>query len=803
MAGCSSTRHVPDGSLLLDKVSIKVDRPDATPDSLHAEDVDVSPAALLPYLRQLPNHKVLGFMKLQLATYNMSGRDSTRSVNRWLRRLGQAPVLYDSTLTDLSSRQLRQALINRGFTDATVTVDTLARPERKKMEVIYRVHPGQPHVISSLKLDIPDPAIREAILADRSLLTLHPGSIFDRNALEAERVAITSRLRDRGYYGFVKDYITYIADTTAGSRALDLTLVIHPPRTRQSAASGSEKSSGAGNTPDLTILNPHGVPLSSSAPLHLLYKLRSVFIVTDADAFDVTSFSATAPQDTLSYHGIDILYGPDRYLAPDILYDKCYLTPGSLFSVSEVERTYEAMAQLGIIRYVNVAMREIPGLTSDGKARLDAYIILSRTRKQGITVELEGTNSEGDLGFGVGLTYQHRNLAHRSELLTAKLRASYESLSGNFEGLINNSYTEMATEVGITFPKFMSPFLSRRFKQRMKAATEFAVSFNYQERPEYTRIIAGAAWKYKWQQRQNTIRREFDLIDLSLVSLPRSTIDFLNTVAPQNPLLRYSYEDHLIMRMAYTYYRTNRRLPAATSSPLAVKSRQTDIYTLRTSVETAGNLLYLIAEASGMKRHEGAFKTFGIQFAQYVKGEVDYSRTYTLSSRTSLAWHVGAGLGIPYGNSSMIPFEKRFYAGGANGVRGWNVRTLGPGSYATRNSVMNFINQCGDIRFDASVEFRSKLFWVLEGALFVDAGNIWTIRNYENQPGGLFKFNTFYKQIAGAYGIGLRMDFTYFLLRFDLGMKAHNPAVNQRPWPIIHPRFSRDAAFHFSVGYPF
>ena len=151
----------------------------------------------------------------------------------------------------------------------------------------------------------------------------------------------------------------------------------------------------------------------------------------------------------------------------------------------------------------------------------------------------------------------------------------------------------------------------------------------------------------------------------------------------------------------------------------------------------------------------------------------------------------------------MLPFEKRFYAGGANGVRGWGVRTLGPGRYDSRNSVTDFINQCGDIRLDLNMEYRAKLFWVLEGAAFIDGGNIWTIRNYVNQPGGMFKFNSFYEELAWAYGIGLRFDFQYFLLRFDLGMKAYNPAFNQIRWPLLHPRWGRDSAFHFSVGYPF
>jgi outer membrane protein assembly factor BamA len=220
-------------------------------------------------------------------------------------------------------------------------------------------------------------------------------------------------------------------------------------------------------------------------------------------------------------------------------------------------------------------------------------------------------------------------------------------------------------------------------------------------------------------------------------------------------------------------------------------------------VEEAGNLLYGISAAVGQHKHDDAYKICGIPYAQYVKGDIDYMLLHNFDTRSSVAFRAGAGIGIPYGNSSAIPFEKRFYSGGANSVRGWGVRTLGPGRYDARNSVTDFINQCGDIRIDLNAEYRVKLFWVLEGAAFIDAGNVWTIRDYENQPGGQFKFSSFWKELAWAYGLGLRMDFTYFLLRFDLGMKAYNPAMNQEAWPIIHPQWKRDATFHFSVGYPF
>lgn len=760
--GCSPVKHVPQGQYLVEDVDINID----------SSDGEVHEADLVNYLRQTPNHKVLGFLKLQLATYSLSGADTTKWYNRWLRRLGQPPVIYDSLLTEASRKQLRQALVNKGYMDATVSASTRADSARRRIDVDYDVVTGDAHRISSLAYDIPDTALATLIMADSAQFTLAAGQMFDRNNLDAERAAITRRLRDHGYYAFTKEYITFFADTAENSNDVDLTLSVRPPRSALNT-----------NVAD-TLARRHK------------YYVRNVYFITDYAPGTMQTDAEEA--DTVRYRGIDVVYGPDHYIKPKALVEKCFIRPGDLYNAAEADRTYEALAQLGILHSINIEMT--PAGTLGDSGLLDAYIYLTRNKKQGVTLELEGTNSEGDLGFGVGLTYLHRNLGKVSDLFTAKFRMNYESLSGNVSGLINNRYTEYAAETGITFPKFQFPFLSSRFKQRVKATTELALSFNYQERPEYTRIIAGAAWKYRWSAHSGRERRTFDLVDINYVYLPESTIDFINQIAPTNPLLRYSYEDHFIVRTGYTYYRTNRRIATATGMR---QLRQPLIFTLRTAVETAGNLLYAISSLSHQKRHDGVYRLFGIQYSQYAKAEVDYSLTRNLAEHHSMAFHVGFGIGMPYGNSRVMPFEKRFYAGGANGVRGWGVRTLGPGSYDSRNSVIDFINQCGDISLLLNLEYRCRLFWVFEGALFADAGNIWTIHNYENQPGGMFHFNTFWRQIAASYGAGLRMDFTYFLLRFDLGMKAHNPARNQEHWPIIHPRWGRDATFHFSVGYPF
>lgn len=721
---------------------------------------DVKASELSNYLRQKPNVRTLGVAPMRLHTYSLSGRDSTKWYNRWLRGLGEPPVIYSQRLTDASVRQLGQALVNRGYMHPQVEADTVHRGA-KKIDVTYRVNPGRAMRIASVRTECADSAVNRCIASEWYETLLRPGMNLDMTLLDSERTRITNSLSQQGYYDFSKDKISFLADTVAGSVDVALTLKIN----------GSE---------------------------HHQYKVRRVIYQPDYDP--AISPEQAAELDTVPFGDIYIVGDPSTglsYISPKMLSDCNWITPGAPYNSWEFNRTYEALGRLGIVRSTSVVL-----LPAGSPYELDALVRLTRNTLQGVSVELEGTNSEGDLGAGVGVTYQHRNLFHGSETLTLKARGSYESLSGNLEGLINNHYTEASAEVALTLPKFSAPFLSRNYKRKMLASTEFSLNGNYQERPEYTRVIAGAAWRYKWNNRRNNNRRTFDLVDISYVFLPRSTINFFDDVAGGNPLLRYSYENHFIMRMGYSAFLTNKRVlvpvPGMQSAPA-----QHMIWTLRTTAEIAGNLLYAISNAVGQRKSDGAYKVFGTQYAQYAKAEADYMLTRRFSHRTSLAFRVGAGIAVPYGNSSMVPFEKRFYAGGANSVRGWGVRTLGPGRYDSRNTVTNFINQCGDIRFDLNLEARLKLFWILEGAAFIDAGNVWTIRSYENQPGGLFKFDSFYKEIAWAYGLGLRLDFTYFLIRLDLGMKAYNPAMNQQAWPLIHPNWHRDATFHFSVGYPF
>ena len=314
-------------------------------------------------------------------------------------------------------------------------------------------------------------------------------------------------------------------------------------------------------------------------------------------------------------------------------------------------------------------------------------------------------------------------------------------------------------------------------------------------------------WTYKWHHTlKPRWQHKFDLFSLNYVYMPWISDTFRNEYLegddPHYQVLRYSYENLFIMKMGYSFTFNSRRNAQGTQ----VQLHQSNGYQVKFGVEIAGNLLYGFSKMLGRKRDDkGYYNLFGIAYSQYAKIDVDYVKSFMLNETNFLAFHAALGFGLPYGNSTILPYEKRYFAGGANSVRGWSVRELGPGSYKGKDGNVDFINQTGNLKLDLSVEWRTFLFWKLHGALFIDAGNVWNTRRYTGLEDGYFKWNRFYKQIAVAYGMGIRLNFDYFILRLDGGMKAVNPATlsGAAHYPIIHPQFKRDFQLHFAVGLPF
>ena len=435
---------------------------------------------------------------------------------------------------------------------------------------------------------------------------------------------------------------------------------------------------------------------------------------------------------------------------------------------------------------------------NDDPSLLDCYIMFERRKQRSLSFEIEGTNTAGDLGAAASLTFSNRNLFKGSEVLSLRLFGAYEAISG-LSGYIKDSYFEYGAELGLRIPGGIASRIIPAEKRLLKSATQFSLQFNSQERPEFERQILSASWSYLWSKKHST-QHKLDILDVSYIYVPWISDTFkkeyLDSISNRNSILKYNYENLLITKLGYSF---------SYNSATGKNGVQPVVFSIRTNVESSGNALTAVNSLfSTPKNSEGQYTFMDIAYAQYVKGDLDLTTHVNIDSRNSLVMHLGVGVAYPYGNSTILPFEKRYFSGGANSMRGWTVRGLGPGSFKNKNRDIDFINQSGDMKLDLTLEYRSHLFWKIHSALFVDAGNIWTIRNYKEQPGGQFNVRTFYQDIAFSYGLGLRFELDFFVFRLDCGMKAVNPAYSGKDkYPLLNPDFGRDFALHFAVGYPF
>lgn len=716
---CSTTKFVPDGKYLLTDVKIETDNK------------SVNTSQMEQYINQKANTKWFSLFAVPLGTYNLSGRDSTKWINRILKRLGEEPVLFDTLKAEMSRKNLGTVMQNMGYLHADVSLKTIAND--KKIKVIYTLHTGKPYFIGNIEYDIYDKNIAQILdMNNENNRGLKKGMIFSINNLENERKRITNILSDSGYYKFNKDYIIYEADSTRTNDSIDVNLKLMKFR---ADSKSPEKD-------------------------HNRYYINKVNF-TSAD-------------------------GDKIKLRRSVLSDNLAIKEGAPFCEHDLQTTYNNFARLQAVKYTNIRFEELPDTSL-----LNCNIQLSTNKPNTISFQPEGTNTAGDLGAAASLTYENRNLFHGSEMLSIQLRAAFEAITG-LEGYQAEDYEEYNIEGRLMFPRFIAPFLSENFRRNSNAHSELTVSYNLQNRPEFHRRVFTAAWKYLWNAPKQNSTYRFDLIDLNYVYMPwiseKFKEDYLDDDSNRNAILRYNYEDLFIMKMGFGMTYNN------------------GVHAIKANIETSGNLLSLLSGVSKFdKNSQGQYTLFNIAFAQYVKADFDYTRLFTFDWRNSLALHFGFGIAYPYGNSKILPFEKRYFSGGANSVRGWNVRELGPGKFKGTDGRIDFINQTGDMKLDFNLEYRTALFWKFNGAFFIDAGNIWTLRSYADQPGGQFKFDEFYKQIAVSYGLGIRLNLDYFILRLDMGVKAINPAYTtaKEHYPIISPNFKRDFSLHFAVGLPF
>jgi len=771
LGACSTTKYVGEGEYLLNKVVV------------NSDDKSIATSELKRNVKQTPNLKILGMWKFHLGLFNLSGKEKEKGFNKWLRRIGEEPVIYEDFQTKRSLRQLEIYLQKKGYFNAEVR-DSVSL-KKKKAKVYYYIKSKKPYRyrnvyrgINELPYNFLSPFQEKGEMSDSTLIRqyiisdnksdIQLGDKVDSDILNKERIRISKLLKNQGYFNFSREYIHFIMDSTKKDNQMDVFVGVKTP-----ADSNSIKK----------------------------YRINKVSIFTgyDSKLLMMDNQEYLMDLDTFQYEGVNFLYKKKIKIKPGVILSSILIRKDQLYNLNSVEQTYSRLQSLSQFKFVNVKFEE--NLDSKDKefGSLNCIIQLTPLERQSYSVEFEGTNSSGNIGFAGNLNYQHKNLFGGAEVFDMQFSTAKETLKSNEQTDFSSS--EYGVESKVSIPKFLLPLFSAdKFRKSYNPKTVFSLSYNFQKRPDYTRVIADASFGYVWKSSKHT-RHTLNLVELNFVDVKNLSADFLGSIS--NLYIKNSFTDHVIATSRYSFTYNDQNI-----------NRPEDYNYVRFNFETAGNSLNGLNKLIGRTKKndlnddgdvEGKYYDFlGIRFAQYLKGDIEYRSSHHINKANTMVYRVFLGAGLPYGNLEVLPFEKSYFSGGANGIRAWQVRSLGPGSYSSDDAAI-YPNNSADLKLEANLEYRFKLFWVLEGALFVDAGNIWAISKKDNRVGADFNFDRFYKEIALGTGYGTRVDLNFILFRIDLGLKLRDPSLGAgERWIIAHRPFKiSQLTFNIGIGYPF
>jgi outer membrane protein assembly factor BamA len=761
LASCSTTKHVPQGEFLLTKSSLKVDG-----EGVRKDDIE-------PIIRQQPNKTIFRRIPLYLIFYNMAS-EKNNFINRWLRRAGEPPAIFDSTLVDVTAQRMEQYVSYRGYYGSTVK-PTITYGKRKA-GVTYRMTLAKPYRIRSISYDITDKKIDSSELVDSRKRLINVGDIFDGEELKRESGRISSHMRSCGYYNFYDSYVTYRADTTAGNHEVNLTVLVSNEQPSPSNPTGEHRRF---YVQDLSVALENSPRRAS---------VDSAVIAAKWDTIHSKSFEMFCRGCTGS--------GQRPNLRPDVVEINNMIKIDSLYNVQVVDRTYRNFANLRLFRSVDIRFTEalVDSSYADTLPRpLHGLVTLLPTMRQSYEYGGEISRSNNGL-FGASLTahHQHKNLFRGAEILDVNLSGIFQKVKLDANAAPENSY-ELGASVSLNTPNILFPLHFNFYRNIYSPRTQIAISGNFQQRPDYTRTLADINFGYSWRNMGNMIFI-VNPVDMNIVKVLKIAASFEERIR-HNPYMLNSYQDAFLLGSSFSAIYN-----------LRDKSGLMRRY-LRFDAELKGNLLwigYRLFEADTKVVNEtrrAVYKVGGSQFAQFAKFDATYTYLKMFSTVSSFAFRALAGVGVAYGNSLALPFDKMYYCGGANSIRGWQIRTLGPGSY---NESSDLFNSLADMRLEINTEYRFKLLWKMEGAVFVDAGNIWSIRDADSRAGARFSLQDFPKQVAVSWGLGLRFNFGVLVARADYGIKLHDPTKTDAYFTMPTKWFAGGAnSLFLAIGYPF
>ena len=811
-SSCKIAKYVPEGEYLLTNSSI-----DFIKDSVKIQKDNVDVEEMNSILKQKPNRKILLGFRFHLRMYNLSNqsridknslknqekadkknekikirndkklaknpRYNTKMMEsrgltfgEKLRSTGEEPVVFDRSAVEKSARQLSIYLINKGYFENSVTDSVVLNKQKRAASVYYNVKIGKPYTYRNIEFLVNDSVLLEFIDSLSNKSFLKTGKNFDTDILDDERKRITENLLNSGYHFFNKDFIYYKADTAIGNYQVDLIMGIQNYKSKSTFTD--------------TVFEKK----------HKRYRVSSI-------NFQLHPGFKQSQSDTtiLNYKDVTISYYSKLICKPELLYKLLTFKKGDYFSKFNIESSYKKLANLGIFDEVSIKFD-----TSSTENGLAVFINLVESKSQTFTLSTDGTHNEGLFGIEGSLNYSHRNVFKGAENLSVSLAGGFESqllLTGSSDSInaLNSllfNTIEFGPKITLSIPKYLFINKLKLLRNHSSGRTEFTASLNYQKRPDFTRSIQEVS--FGWTIREKgPFTWHINPLLISAIDIDKEPL-FEQQIADLNDkFIAASFQDHIIAGGLFSFEYNGQN---------AKKIK--NVFYVKTIVESGGGMLYRTHKLLNRpfdNPSTNSYNLFGIRYAHFQKFFTDFRYYIPLGQKSKLVYRLAGGIGIPRENlKEALPFEKSFFSGGANGMRAWRARSLGPGSFYDSE---NRFDKIGDIQLEGNLELRFPVINWVEGAFFIDAGNVWLINDDPLRPGGQFT-NRFINDLAVGGGLGIRMDLDFFVIRLDVGIPIRNPAIQMndsdndfKPWIFQSYKGNEkrffDYQFNLGIGYPF
>jgi outer membrane protein insertion porin family len=749
ISSCSNVKYLQDGEMLYTGAKVKIEGKDTVTKQYKQLKIELE-----KLLRPKPNTVILG-MRPNLYIYNIVGPvKKEKGFKHWLKtKIGEPPVLVSQLDLEHNKNLLQNYSENKGYFNTTTKADSIRK--EKKVSAIYTLNPKRQYTISTVKFPIDSLALSTAIrnTASGSLLQVNEGYSFDK--IKEERIRIDNQLKENGFFYFNPDYLKIQVDSTVSDHQVDLIVKV-----KNDAPTVSKN----------------------------LYKINKIIIYPN---FTIGSDTAKTAKDTVIKHHDFTIYDSENIFKPEIFDQALAFKKGEVYNRTNHNLSLKNLENLGAFKFVKNKF-----VVADTIGNyLDTYYYLTPLTKKSIRLELLAkTNSANYNGTELNLNWSNRNAFGGAELLNISIYGGFEvQVSGQNTGY--NVYTA-GTEANLLWPKILSPFKTKPFSGYM-AKTKVTAGYEYQNRAQlYSLQTMKTAFGYLWKSNERK-EHQLNLFEITFAR-PKDVTALYQEQVDKNPSLANVVEQQLVFGPTYSYIYSN----------IMKKEKRNTIY-YKGSISLSGNLAGLLTSADIKKKD--TIKVLGVPFSQFVRLENEFKHYLKLGKESQLASRMIIGTGFAYGNSNEMPYISQFFIGGTNSIRGFKARSIGPGTYydPAINTDDYTEDQSGDIKLELNTEYRTKIYRMIKGAIFVDAGNIWLLNDNPNKPGSKFT-SDFMNQLAVGVGAGLRFDLSVLVFRTDLAFPIRKPYLpDGNRWVIDSIDFGNGSwrndnlIFNLAIGYPF